>query len=95
MLSLPGYQVTACIYESLNSLIYRGTRQSDHMPVILKMLREDYPTPQELIRYRQEYAITQSLHLDGVIRTYGLEPYRNTLIMFLEDFGGDSLSLWM
>jgi len=60
MITLPGYQVTEHIYESANSLIYRALRRSDNQPVILKTLKEDYPTPTELIRYRQEYDLTSS-----------------------------------
>jgi len=45
MLTLPNYQIGSQIYESVNSLVYRGIRKKDNQPVILK---EDYPTPAEL-----------------------------------------------
>jgi len=32
------------------------------------MLKQDYPSSQELIRYKQEYKITQSLNLQGVVK---------------------------
>jgi predicted ATPase/serine phosphatase RsbU (regulator of sigma subunit)/tRNA A-37 threonylcarbamoyl transferase component Bud32 len=91
MLNLPNYQIGTQIYESANSLVYRGIRKKDNQPVILKVLKEDYPTPEELTRYQQEYEITKSLNFDGVIKTYGIEKYQNTLVIILEDFGGDSL----
>jgi serine/threonine protein kinase len=92
MLTLPNYQILTQIYESANSLVYRGLRITDNQPVILKVLKEDYPTPEELTRYRQEYEITRSLNLAGVVKVYALEKYQNTLIIVLEDFGGDSLT---
>jgi serine/threonine protein kinase len=92
MLTFPDYSVSACIHESPKSLVYRGIRESDGLPVVMKVLREDYPSTEELSRYQQEYAILQSLHLDGVISTYGLEPYQNTLLLLLEDFGAESLA---
>lgn len=46
MVKLPGFQVLAQIYESSNSLVYRGIREADRQPAILKLLKEDYPTPQ-------------------------------------------------
>ncbi|MEG3853908.1 AAA family ATPase [Microcoleus sp. Z1_C4] len=95
MLTFPGVEVTELIYESANSLVYRGFRQPDSLPVILKVLKENYPTPQELARYRTEYKITQSLNLSGCIKAYDLQPYQNTLVMFVEDFGGESLKIWM
>ncbi|HEY9850645.1 MAG TPA: serine/threonine-protein kinase PknK, partial [Leptolyngbyaceae cyanobacterium] len=62
-------------------------------PVILKILKEDYPNPAELTRYKQEYEITKSLQIDGAIKAYDLLPYKNTLAMVLEDFGGQSLDV--
>ncbi len=91
MLILPNYQIGTKIYESANSLVYRGVRKKDHQPVILKVLKEDYPTPAELTGYRQEYEITHDLDLAWVIKVYGIEKYQNTLVIILEDFGGESL----
>ncbi|HSF76201.1 MAG TPA: AAA family ATPase, partial [Microcoleus sp.] len=95
MLTFPGVEVKELIYESANSLVYRAFRQPDSLPVVLKVLKENYPTPQELARYRTEYKITQSLNLSGCIKAYDLQPYQNTLVMFVEDFGGESLKIWM
>ncbi|MDJ0573090.1 MAG: AAA family ATPase, partial [Pleurocapsa sp. MO_192.B19] len=88
---LKGYQIVRQIYESANSFVYRGIRESDRTSVILKVLQEDYPTPEIITRYRQEYEITRSLDTPGVIKVYELLPYRHGLAMVLEDFGGESL----
>lgn len=95
MLTIPNYQILTQIYESANSLVYRAIKKADNQPVILKVLRSDYPTKEELSRYRQEYDIVRHLNLDGVIKAYSLEKYQNTLVMCLEDFGGDSLKHWL
>src|SRR4028118_78987 len=95
MLKLDGYQILTSIYESANSIIYRGIRQQDNQAVILKMLKEDYPTPSELTRYKQEYEITRNLDTDGVVKAYGLEHYQRTLVIILEDFGASSLKQLM
>jgi predicted ATPase/GAF domain-containing protein/tRNA A-37 threonylcarbamoyl transferase component Bud32 len=95
MLNLPNYQILAPIYESANSLIYRGSRNEDNQPVILKILKQGYSTPAEIIRYRQEYEITHDLNLAGVVGTYGIEKYQNTVVIILEDFGGESLKQLM
>ena len=91
MFSLPGYQTLEQIYESSNSEVYRATCEEDNRPVILKMLKEDYPTPSELTRYKQEYQLMRSLELPGIITAYDLQAYQNTLVIVLEDFGGESL----
>jgi serine/threonine protein kinase len=64
------YHSLTKIYESVNSIVYRGKRIEDDKPVILKTLKQDYPTPDELTRYRQEYDITRRLeNIDGATRS--------------------------
>ncbi|WDD36235.1 AAA family ATPase (plasmid) [Nostoc sp. UHCC 0926] len=94
MIALPGIAIQDKIYESSNSLVYRGIRD-DGVAIIVKMLKLDYPSSQELTRYRQEYKITRSLNLEGVIKAYSQQDYQRTLMILLEDFGGESLEQWM
>ncbi|ODH01039.1 serine/threonine protein kinase [Nostoc sp. KVJ20] len=94
MIALPGIVIQNKIYESSNSLVYRGIRD-DGVRIVIKMLKLDYPSPQELTRYRQEYKITLSLNLEGVIKAYSQQDYQRTLVIILEDFGGESLEQWM
>ena len=92
---IPGYQTIAQIYESVHSLVYRAIRPKDGQPVILKFLKEDSPSPQELTRYKQEYDITRSLKIEGVINVYSLEEHQHNLIIILEDFGAISFRDWV
>ncbi|MBW4567237.1 MAG: AAA family ATPase [Tolypothrix carrinoi HA7290-LM1] len=94
MITLPGIAIQDKIYESSNSLVYRGIRD-DGVGIIVKMLKLDYPSPQELTRYRQEYKITRSLNLEGVVKAYSQQDYQRTLVILLEDFGGESLEQWI
>jgi len=93
MITISGYGNPDKIYESADSLIFRAVRKKDNQPVILKMLKTEYPTPQELARYQQEYMLTSGFESDGVIRAYGLEPYQHSLMIILEDFGASSLKI--
>jgi PAS domain S-box-containing protein len=94
MIALSRIAIQDRIYESSNSLVYRGIRD-DGSAIVAKMLKQDYPSPQELTRYRQEYQITRSLNLEGVIKAYSQQDYQRTLVILLEDFGGESLEQWM
>jgi predicted ATPase/signal transduction histidine kinase/tRNA A-37 threonylcarbamoyl transferase component Bud32 len=87
MITLTGYNILEQIYDSANSQVYRAIREQDQLPVILKILKQDYPTPQELTRYKQEYEIIRHLDFEGVTKVYGLESYQRTLVMIIEDFG--------
>jgi len=94
MVVLPEISIQNKIYESSNSLVYRGIRD-DGVEIVVKLLKQDYPSAQELTRYRQEYEITHSLKLEGVIKAYSQQDYQRTLFILLEDFGGESLERWM
>ncbi len=98
MLEFSGYQIVDKIYESASSLVYRALPNRDSLPVILKVLKKDYPTITELTRYRQEYEVTRYLNHSAttcVIGAYGLEEFQNTLVIVVEDFGGESLDRLM
>ncbi len=93
MINVPGYKIISQIHESTNSLVFRSIREKDTQPVILKVLKQNYPTLEEVCRYQREYNILRNLHIEGVVTAYSLEKYRNTLVIILEDFGGESLQI--
>ncbi|GAP99887.1 AAA family ATPase [Leptolyngbya sp. NIES-2104] len=95
MITLPGVTIHSKVYESLASLVYRGIREQENCAVIAKVLKQDYPSPQELTRYRHEYEITRSLNIEGVVKAHSQQDYQRTLVILLEDFGGESLEYWM
>ncbi len=94
MITIPGFHNPVKIHESASSFVFRAVREADNQPVILKMLKKEYPTPHELLgRYRQEYTLMAGFESDGVIKPYSLEPYQHTQMMILEDFGATSLKI--
>jgi predicted ATPase/signal transduction histidine kinase/tRNA A-37 threonylcarbamoyl transferase component Bud32 len=92
MLKLSGYQIIDQIYESSNSLIYRGYREADKQPIILKTLRDAYPSSERIACYQREYDITHNLHFPGVVEVYACETHQQLPVLVLEDFGGSSLA---
>lgn len=93
MISLPDITIVSQIYESANSLVYRGILNQNQQPLILKLLKQEYPNPAELYRYQQEYEITCRLNIEETIKAYELRKYQNTQFMLLDDFGGESLKI--
>ncbi len=90
------YRIDKTIHESAVSLIYKAVRKQDHQPVILKVFKSDSASLDGKTRFRHEYDMTRGLaDLDGVINAHGLEELQNTLVMCLEDFGGQSLKIWL
>ncbi len=92
---LVNYRIIETVYSGSRTLIYRAMRAQDQLPVVIKLLRNDYPTFNELVQFRNQYNITKNLHSPHIIRTYSLEPYKNGYGLVMEDFGGVSLQEWV
>ncbi|OKH41865.1 hypothetical protein NIES2101_33630 [Calothrix sp. HK-06] len=88
-----GYEITELIHEGLNSIIYRGVSESRR--VILKVLKAEYPSFEQVARLKHEYSIIESLDLPTVVRAISLENYQNSVVLVLEDFGGISLKHYL
>ena len=91
MLNIPGYQLGEVINSGINTLIYRGIRERDRKPTIIKTLTAESPTIEQLARLKHEYQIAANLEAEGIVKVYSLESYQNSLALILEDFGGISL----
>ncbi|MDZ7952513.1 AAA family ATPase [Nostoc sp. DedQUE09] len=92
--SILGYEVSEEIYNGSRTIVYRGYRKTDSLPVVIKLLKNPYPSFSELVQFRNQYSITKNLNYPGIIQTYSLEPYQNGYVLVMEDFGGISLSEW-
>ena len=89
---VPGYQISAQIYEGIRTLVYRGQKTGEADSVILKVIKNPYPTPQDIARVRHEYEIIKNLKLRGVVKAIALEKTERGLALIIEDFGGQSLT---
>ncbi|MBD2495230.1 ATP-binding sensor histidine kinase [Nostoc sp. FACHB-280] len=94
LISIPGYQITEEIYNGARTLVYRGYREIDSLPVVMKVLKNSYPSFSELLSFRNQYTITKNLNSPLIVQTYSLETYQNSYILILEEFGGISLKQW-
>jgi len=91
MVTLAGYNNLIPIYNSANSQVYRARRVDDRQPVILKFLSQDYPTSEQIRRYKQEYHLTCQLKFPGIVKAYNLVEWQRSYVIVLEDFGAISL----
>src|SRR5919202_1984858 len=87
---LPNYHLIEILYECVNTLVYRALRESDQTSVIIKTLKAEYPSIEQLTRLRHEYQILQSLEIEGIVKALALENYQNGLALILSDFGGET-----
>ena len=91
MLGLPDYQILEEVHSSDNTVIYRGFWKSQQQSVIIKALKNEFPTLEEISLLKHEYQITKYLDIESIVKTYSLENSGNGLALILEDFGGISI----
>jgi predicted ATPase/signal transduction histidine kinase len=75
--------------------VYRGHRSENGQPVVIKLLRNDFPRFNELVHFRNQYVIAKNLEIPGSVKAYSLETYQNHYALVMEDFGGISLSSYL
>jgi serine/threonine protein kinase len=93
---LPGYNFIEALYEGVNTLIYRASKQLDQTFAIVKALKAEYPSLEELTRLRHEYKISQRLvDIEGIVKSLALENHHNGLALILADFGAESLKKYL
>ncbi|MDZ7964127.1 MAG: AAA family ATPase [Nostoc sp. DedSLP03] len=92
--NIPGYQVSEELYNGSRTIVYRGYRETDSLPVTIKLLKNPYPSFGELLSFRNQYTIAKNLNSPLIVQTYSLEPYQNGYALVMEDFGGISLKDW-
>jgi predicted ATPase/serine phosphatase RsbU (regulator of sigma subunit) len=85
------YTLARKLRESPEMTLFRGFRNRDRLPVVLKVLSSEYPRPKEIARLKHEHAILRSFDSPRVVRTFGLERLGNGMALVLEDVGERSL----
>src|SRR6266568_4146094 len=87
-MEVPGFTILEGVYRGRTRVVYRGRREADGVPVVLKTSAEALPAAASLQR---EYDLIKDLDLPGVARAYGLAPAGDRVVLVLEDCGGERL----
>src|SRR5919199_3124811 len=91
LVKIPGYRLIEQIYDGSRTRVYRGLRESDQKSVVIKLLKSEYPTFNELVQFRNQYTLVKNLDLAGIVKAIALLNYRNSYALVMEDTGGVSL----
>ncbi len=92
MLNLSGYQETKLLYSGNRTLVYRAIQVQTLQPVIIKVLRNSHPSFNELVHFRNQYAIAHHLNSPYILQPLALERYGNGYALIMPDYGAIALS---
>ncbi|NEQ38778.1 MAG: AAA family ATPase [Okeania sp. SIO3I5] len=89
--SLTNYEIGHLIHESSRTLVYRGVSKANAQLIIIKLLRSEFPSFNELVQFRNQYTIAKNLEIEGIVKPLELLSYQNGYALIMPDFGGISL----
>jgi predicted ATPase/signal transduction histidine kinase len=92
---IPGYTVVEQLYCGSRTAVYRAIATAQQRPVVIKVLRSEYPNFSELLQFRNQYTITRNLPIAGIVKPIGLEPVGSGYALVMEDCGGMALSYYL
>ncbi|MGB3404218.1 MAG: protein kinase, partial [Microcoleaceae cyanobacterium] len=88
---ISGYTIVEQLYHGSRTAVYRATENNTKCSVAIKVLQNEYPSFNELVQFRNQYAIAVNLHIDGIIRPKSLKLWKNSYALIMEDCGSISL----
>jgi predicted ATPase len=92
--SLPkimGCDIVEQLYFGSRTAVYRALQTVQQRPVVIKVLRREYPSFGELVQFRNQYTIAKNLSCPGIVQPLSLEPLGSGYALVMEDWGGVSL----
>lgn len=91
-MTLAGYQLGECLYQSTRTQIYRAKHTNHTQNVIVKVLNNLYPTFKQLVQFCNQYTIARHLQHPNIVCPLSLERYDNGYALVMPDEGAISLA---
>lgn len=92
-MELSRYALKTLVHEGTETVLYRGNRQFDDAPVVVKLTRDEYPSWRALSRLRLEHSILLDLQdIPQIPRVDELVSEGRLLGLVIEDLGPTSLA---
>ncbi|MGD1713327.1 protein kinase domain-containing protein, partial [Dapis sp. BLCC M172] len=91
MITLSSYHITEILYQGTRTAVYRGTRNKNNQPVIIKVLRNKSPKFNELLQFHNQYVLTHNLQHPTIVQPLSLERYGNGYSLVMPDNGAIAL----
>ncbi len=87
---IDGFRDLKEIYSG-KSKIYRGVSNENDSHVVLKVLDQQYPSPETVARFKWEFALVSDKGIEGIAAPTDFIKIGNSFAIVMNDSGGDSL----
>ncbi len=92
---LQGYSLSEKLYDGSRTIVYRGFQNHDQRPVIVKFLKDEFPSFKELVQFSNQFMIAKDLNLPTIVKPIALVPYGTSSALIMEDYGGLDLKQFL
>ncbi len=92
---IPGYSIDNEIFRGRKRIVYRGEREKDNLPVIIKTLNTEHPSDSDIANLKREYEIINTLNHEGIVQVLAFVADRARPALVLEDIGGKTLKTFI
>lgn len=90
------YKIRDEISQGLYSIVYAGTCAQDGKSVVLKTLRREFLSTEQIDSFKKEFEITKTFEgTSGIIQALSIDSFENSIAIVLEDFGAKSLDHYL
>ncbi len=83
--TLPGFAIFHELHHDAKHVIYRGIREKDQKPLLIKTFTSQHPRLEDVARLKGEFDLLKHIETPSIIKTYGLEEHQNNYFLLLED----------
>jgi predicted ATPase/signal transduction histidine kinase/CheY-like chemotaxis protein len=85
------YQINELIAESKSNSVYRGESIFDRRSVIIKLIKTDTASFDQILSFQNQYTIANNSEIQGIIKAIDFKSHEQNFVLVLEDFGEISL----
>ncbi|MEK7257358.1 MAG: serine/threonine-protein kinase, partial [Bacteroidota bacterium] len=79
------------LHETANSYLYVQDEPGFPAPVVVKILKAEFPSPQRIIQFNNEFEFTKNLSLPGIRKAFGSQKRDGKHTLLLEYVVGETL----
>lgn len=95
MKTFQDYTLLEQVAETRGAMVYRGTKQGEASPVIIKVLKVTAPSVSNIARVKKEYDIIQSICHEGVVRAIDIIEHKGQIAVVTENITEPSLEFYI
>ncbi len=91
MITLHDIELTEELHQSNHSIVFKGYEKKQQQYVVVKVLKEDFPSANLIAQFNEEYAITNKYDISGIRKVLSKRKINNKYVLVLDYVEGTSL----